>query len=556
MTPRPGRRRTLPWARVIPVLFVILLDIVVGAAPADAHADLQSSSPAAGSVLPSPPRAVSLQFSESVSLVPRSVVVLDERGDRVDSADAHHLGSAETVVAATLRPRLAVGTYTVVWRVISDDSHPASGSFTFGVGVTPMPPTSPGVAGDRAVTALHWVAELLALSGAIVLAGSAFFLVFLWPEGRAVRRVRRVLAAALVTTLVGNLLLVLVEEPYGGGGSARDLLDPALLATTAGTTAGRLTMLRLAVLLGAFLWWRHRDRAGGLPSRVDVVGLWLLVAVTHAVAGHPGHTTLPLVTSLVDVVHLTAVGTWVGGLVVLGGAYLRPEAADLAQPPDLAQPDVLPRWSQVAATAVGAIVLTGALSALVGLGSWGALVGTTYGRLVLGKAAGLLAVLGVAAFSRRLAARVVRGSTEQRLSRLVASEAIGAVAILGLSAALVSTAPGRDTFVPAWSTTVTARGGTLTVRLRVVVRPPAPGFEGLTVEASRPDGRAAPIEAARVRFVNVAQHIGPMEYPVAATGGAVEDVLVSVPGPGRWDVDLSVQVDGTWVSGAFAYDVG
>lgn len=114
MTPRPGRKRALPWARVIPVLFVILLDIVVGAAPADAHADLQSSSPAAGSVLPSPPRAVSLQFSEAVSLVPRSVVVLDERGDRVDSADAHHLGSAETVVAATLRPRLSVGTYTVV----------------------------------------------------------------------------------------------------------------------------------------------------------------------------------------------------------------------------------------------------------------------------------------------------------------------------------------------------------------------------------------------------------------------------------------------------------
>lgn len=546
---REGRVRHR-WRQALPALVVVLLNLVVGAARAEAHADLQQSSPAAGSVLVSSPARVSLKFSEAVSLVQRSIVVLDEQGDRVDSADVHHPGSDLTLVTESLRSSLPVGSYTVVWRVISDDSHPASGTFTFGVGVTPSAAAPPGATGDALVTGLHWIAEFLALAGAIVLGGAAFFIVWLWPNGRVVRDARRVLVFALATAVVGNVLLLLVAGPYGSGGRVRQLLDATLLATTAGTTAGRLTALRLVVLVAALVWWRHRDRAGELPSRFDLVGLWLVIAVTHAVAGHPGHSTIPLVTSLVDVLHLAAVGTWVGGLVVLGAAYLRGDGADLAEP------DVLRRWSRVAAGAVATIALSGAVSALVGLGSWGALVGTAYGRLVLGKVAGLVVVLGVATFSRRLVGRVVPGATARGLRRLVAGEALGAVAILGLSAALVSTAPGRETFVPSWSTTVNARGGALDLRLRVTVRPPTPGFEGLTVEATRADGRPAAIEAARVRFINVAQHIGPMEYPVAATGGRVDDVLVSVPGAGRWDVDLSLEVDGTWVSGTFSYDVG
>lgn len=550
MTRPEPRRSRLTGPRPVVVVLLVLLDLLVGAGTAAAHADLQASSPPAGSELASPPAVVTLEFSEAVTLVPRSIVVVDGDGTRVDLADAHHPERDGTRVTATLQPGLPVGTYSVLWRVVSDDSHPVSGRFTFGVGVAPRPPPAPASSADPLVTALHWVAELLALSGVIVLAGSSFFIVWLWPEGRVSTRARRVLGVALVAAVVGNALLLLVGGAYGAGGTAADLLDPATMSAAFSTTAARLTALRIAVLGVAYFWWRHRDRSGGLASRFDLLGLWLAVAVTQAVGGHAGHSTSPLLTSLVDVAHLTAVSTWLGGLVLLSVVLLR-GAGD-----ELVGVTVLPRWSRVAATAVAVIVLTGAVSALVEVGSWSALVGTTYGRLVLGKVAVLLLVVAVAAFSRRAVGRVVRGVTSRTLRRLVAAETLGAVVILGLTAALVSTAPGRESYLPTMSTTVNAGGGPVAVTLHVTVRPTTPGFEGLTVTATSPEGTSVPIQGARVRFVNVAQHIGPMEYPVATTTGAVLDALVSVPGPGRWDVVLTLRVKGTWVTGAFSYDVG
>src|ERR1700744_2829439 len=37
-------------------------------------------------------------------------------------------------IAVTLLPGLGSGTYTAVWHVISDDTHPVSGAFTFSIG--------------------------------------------------------------------------------------------------------------------------------------------------------------------------------------------------------------------------------------------------------------------------------------------------------------------------------------------------------------------------------------------------------------------------------------
>jgi copper transport protein len=548
--------------RAAAVLLLVLLGLLVGAGAASAHADLESSSPAAGAEVPTSPGVVTLRFSEGVSLVSGSVVVLDAQGRRVDAADARHPASDSATVVATLRPALPIGTYTVQWHVLSDDSHPVSGSFTFGVGVVPTGAPAGGAAGapadagstDGVVTGLHWVAQLLALAGTVVLAGGVFFVVWLWPEGRSSTRGRRVLAAAWASAVAGNLLLLLVAGAYGTGGRAGDLLDPATTGDALGTTSARLTALRLAVLVLALFWWRHLGRTGRLPTRFDTVGVWLVVAITQSGGGHPGHSASPLLTSLVDAAHLTAVSIWVGGLVMLGAAHLG--RAEPRQPASEPGTTVLPTWSRVAAGAVAVIALTGAASALVQVGSWAALAGTTYGRLVLGKVALLVLILAVAVRSRRLVARLVRGTTARRLRRLVAAETGAALVVLALSAALVSTAPARETYVPTMATTVSAHGATGDLSLQVTVRPTTPGFEGLTVHATSPAGQALPIQSAQVRFTNTAQHIGPMDYPVRTTPGAgVEDALISVPAPGRWDVQLRLEVGGRPFTGAFSYTV-
>jgi hypothetical protein len=47
-----------------------------------------------------------------------------------------------------------------------------------------------------------------------------------------------------------------------------------------------------------------------------------------------------------------------------------------------------------------------------------------------------------------------------------------------------------------------------------------------------------------------------MDYPVRTTPGAgVEDALISVPAPGRWDVQLRLEVGGRPFTGAVSSTV-
>ena len=107
---------------------------LVTAAPASAHAMLERTSPAADGIVAHAPPDVVVTFSEAVSLVPGAVRVYDGALREVDTGTASHPGGDPTSAAVALAPGLGAGTYTVTWRVVSADSHPVSGAFTFQIG--------------------------------------------------------------------------------------------------------------------------------------------------------------------------------------------------------------------------------------------------------------------------------------------------------------------------------------------------------------------------------------------------------------------------------------
>jgi methionine-rich copper-binding protein CopC len=61
-----------------------------------------------------------------------TVRVNDAAGARVDRQDAHVDPSNPLLLRVTLQP-LEHGAYTVIWRVLSVDSHVTEGRFTFRV---------------------------------------------------------------------------------------------------------------------------------------------------------------------------------------------------------------------------------------------------------------------------------------------------------------------------------------------------------------------------------------------------------------------------------------
>ncbi|MGH9234863.1 MAG: copper resistance CopC family protein, partial [Acidimicrobiales bacterium] len=166
-------KRALACAAV--AVLALVLALLVGSAPsAGAHATLVGTVPAADGVVDAVPDVVELRFDEPVETTAGAVQVFGPGGDRVD------LGSLEaTDGGATLRAPVEgdeQGTYTVAWRVTSEDSHTLTGSFVFHNG-TRTGAVDVGERGDDTATDVaggigRWLgyAGTLAAVGAAVLA--------------------------------------------------------------------------------------------------------------------------------------------------------------------------------------------------------------------------------------------------------------------------------------------------------------------------------------------------------------------------------------------------
>lgn len=124
--------------KFIAIAVLACLGVFQGA-PAHAHNSLTSTSPARGAMLTTAPTEVLLTFDlpfiggQSANVV----TVTNASGQRVDNDDS--LVEANTL-HATLQ-ELPSGTYTVSYRIVSDDGHPVSHSYQFGV-TLPKPSAS------------------------------------------------------------------------------------------------------------------------------------------------------------------------------------------------------------------------------------------------------------------------------------------------------------------------------------------------------------------------------------------------------------------------------
>ncbi|MEJ1200833.1 MULTISPECIES: copper resistance CopC/CopD family protein [unclassified Streptomyces] len=376
---------------------LLVLLVLGGAGPASAHAALRATDPEDGSVLQRAPRHVTLTFTESVGLRDDSFRVLDPGGHRVRTGEAGRADGRADTARVALTGRLGEGTYTVAWRVVSADSHPVSGAFTFSVGKPSATTASvdPGPTEDPLTAALHKIARYLAYLAAALLIGTAAFVALCRPPDPA--PLRRPLVAGWWTLLGSTVALLVLRAPYEAGTGPAAALDADALGGTLTSRPGALLLVRLALLVptGLFLVrmarggrYRHRERAplAAAVGAALAVGLALTwAAAEHAAAG----IQVPVaVTS--SVLHLLATAVWLGGLAALF-ATLR-SSADAA---------TVARFSRTAFASVTVLVVTGVYQSWRGLGSWPALTETTYGRLLLAKLAGVAVVLGAAAVSRR-----------------------------------------------------------------------------------------------------------------------------------------------------------
>jgi len=97
---------------------------------AGAHAFLTRAVPPAGAIVPDAPREVRLTFSEGIEPAFSRIELATADGQPVGTAPATVDPRDNTQLVVALPP-LVPGRYRVKWRVVSVDTHPTEGDYTF-----------------------------------------------------------------------------------------------------------------------------------------------------------------------------------------------------------------------------------------------------------------------------------------------------------------------------------------------------------------------------------------------------------------------------------------
>jgi copper transport protein len=543
-----------------------LLWVLLAAAPAAAHAQLVSTTPANGQRLAVGPSEIRLRFSERVSPVRDGLRLLDS-GRTARGIGPARLGPEADEVVLPVSEILPDGVYTLTWRVVSGDSHPIHGAFVFSVGdavAVPLSAAGSGTDADPTLATVFVAFRWLGYAGLALLGGGVLFLVLCWPAGWDAVAARRTLLVAWTVSIFSAAAVLVLEGPYGAGAGLSRVFDPALLSSTVDAGYGRFVLARLAILVMGGLAVVAAGRGIRRTVTAPVAAVLLGVALPATWAG-TGHAAGDLTAMAVDTVHLVAMCTWLGGLALLFGAVLRRGPRPLNE-----VATATTRFSPIAIGCVAVLVATGTYQAWRRVGSIDALADSGYGRLLLFKVAaiGLLLWLGALSNSavRRGYLRATRGDaqavsrsrrraarTEERqeaqvragLRRSVRAEVAIAAAVLGVTSVLVSTPPGARAQAPPAVVAQTVdvdlpltAGG----HVRVTIDPPVVGASALAVAVR--DKAGADWDVPEVKAALELPQVGLGPLPVALDrlrAGRFASRSLTLPAAGTWRLRISVR---------------
>jgi copper transport protein len=452
---------------------LVLATIVIVALPgaASAHAGFVSSIPEPGAILGSTPGQVSVTFSEPLNERLSRVVARTPDGSSVAGNVAGN--DAMNVDLTSGQP----GVYEVDWTTVSlVDGHTLSGSFRFGVGV------SPGAGAEGGTTDEPTGRDLLIAVGRLVEDTSLLLVVGLLLLGRLARRdppitwVRTPTLLAFALAFAGGIAVVLGE-------ALRAAPSMDVGAVVAYLTTGLPGWSRLARMvlegLGILAAWRWPRAQAPLAVAATIA----LAAAGHAAAIQPRAWGVT-----VEAVHVLSAGLWAGGILALA----------LQRPPDgwLSGKGrtLLDRYTRVALASFAVTVGTGAIRSVQEVGGWAGLFGSLYGMVLVVKILLVLTMVQAAVLAWRRIAIFPRG--EAAAAALV----IGAAALLSAfplpPARQVEAAEGPTP--SAASAAPIPEGGALTlgshagpVLVGLTLSPAAPGSNELTIYVQSLDGPAA-----------------------------------------------------------------
>lgn len=398
------------------------------------HARLVRSTPAADARLARAPDTVHLVFSEPVVAELSQIDVTKSDGTVMRLRARSNPGDSHVLIAAL--GVLPTGIHRVAWRIVSADGHPVAGNFSFAV-VASATDSSAEPLADSAATAAVPGASSATPRGAQEMRTPTLVSVF------------RGLGLGALMSGVGLLF-------FGGAAHSRRNLDPGVFVRRLFAGGALLLVLHLAAWLYHISPGRGLSETFGSSALMSTLGMVELARVALAVlafsamakgrhrialvfgllclavSGTIGHSAAvqPPFAVPAKIIHLIFASVWLGGLLWLVWTFRRDLTAFRIE---------ARRVSSAALLAVIAVVVTGVMQTQLFMGWPWDLFGTDYGRLVLAKIAGLIALALLGAYNRfRLVPHLDDSRKGARLSRSVIQELVIMTAILLVSGFLAN----------------------------------------------------------------------------------------------------------------------
>lgn len=419
------------------------------ASPVFAHNTFIDSSPAEGDVLSSAPSSWSVTFEKSVPLNSASGVVVNGDGVRTPLSSPRH-GDSDSTVIFDLPPDLS-GNINARWRLVGVDGHVISGRVSFivqslgtdvpidavdsgvdaSIATTATTPFDDQTLDEESVGAPQLVRIALRLTNFLMLMALGGLL---FAERFVARRhttsqvgIRMLQVGALGSALIPLIQLWIFSSDLGGG-----------LGNALSLTPGAMLVVRSIAGFTLFAGCRigFRQPFGFDRMQWQLAGSWLVYLVALAYGGHSRSQALPWLGIPADVMHITAVSAWLGGLAALIFVILPTISVDQGIMS-------LQRFSRLAERSVIVVAITGTIQTIRLHGSIVTLFSSSHGLLLIVKLLLVGTVVWLASRNRSTLRNFQQGdlkaSTRTKSSVIKSSlkELLVSSAVLAITAVMV-----------------------------------------------------------------------------------------------------------------------
>jgi len=417
-------------------LVAIYLLALSPAAGVQAHAGLEGSEPKPSSWLATSPNEIVLHFDESVSVTFARIKIIDQEGNEIGEFRPTRDASDPSTVRANI-DKLGDGTWVVVWRVASADSHPVQGSFAFSVGTSSSDVTAllnGSLSTRHGLNNLFNVIRFVMFAGVLALIGGIGLITFA-SHAQLTVRTRMSLWGAWALATFASIEALFAYGPHASGVKVYNFTDLSLLSDTMTTTFGQATLLRISLLLAFVLLLMTLELRAKKLWRFGAIGLSFAIAATLSAVGHPSGESLKALSISLDVMHLLAASLWIGALFLIAidrSNWLHSSMSML-------------RFSRVAGYSVGIILVTGSIQTVLLIDDPQNLFATEFGQKLSVKVALVGVLIAIGGLSRK----TIRKFGPAKLHQSVLVESLIALLVVGITALIVALPPREQaSFAP------------------------------------------------------------------------------------------------------------